>query len=1143
MGRVLKALAALLGAVVIIALVAGGWFWSQLNASVPDYEGELALSGLTAPVTVERDALGVVTIHSEDIHDEARALGFVHAQERFFQMDLLRRSAAGELAALVGAGAVPMDEARRIHQLRRTAERFVASAPADYRALLDAYAEGVNAGVAALGAKPFEYFLLRADPAPWTPADSVLAVGAMFFDLQGGHALHERHELVAREALPPAIADFLYPDLTEGDAPIDGSESPPAVIPSASDYDLRSLPVELFGEPIAPRAPPPVGSNNWAVAGAHTESGRGLVANDMHLGLQVPSIWFRAELQRDGRRVTGVTLPGTPLIVVGSNGSVAWGFTNSYGDWLDLIVLETDELGRYRAPDGWHAFDVVSSPIAVAGGVERAFEFRTTIWGPVLGELPDGRPYAVRWVAHDPRAYAPGFMDLAGARSVDEAIAAANRSGIPHQNFVVADADGNIGWTIMGQIPELPADEYPRVVNPDHGRVWTANSRVVGGDRLAKVGDGSYAYGHRAAQIRERLFALDKATPADMLAIQLDDESLFHRRWRDELLALLDDATVADDARYGAVRDAIAEWNGHAAVDSVGFRLVRGWRNTVVAHALSALTAEVRAADEDWHYRSFRSEAWAWPLVRDEPMHLLDPRYAAWRDLKLAALDELLESLGVATATDIAERPWGTLNTVRVQHPLSQAVPLIGRWLDMPAQALPGETYTPRVQGVRFGASQRMAVSPGDEANGYFHMPGGQSGHPRSPYYGAGHDDWAEGRPTPFLPGNAERTLRLTPPVDEVRVTPVPLPSGAGAVAPNASNTPDGSLLLSWIEPVGGGHVLKFARMQNREWSVPRTIATGDRWFVNWADFPALVELVDGTLVAHWLQKSGPSTYAYDVMVTRSVDGGESWSAPERPHDDGTQTEHGFVSLLPVDDGSVRVVWLDGRETSGGHDGHGGGAMTLRTRTLTADGVWGDSELLDASVCDCCQTAAVATNKGVTVAYRGRTDDEIRDLLHTSLRNDGWSAPRALRDDGWQINACPVNGPALATDGKRVVATWFTGSGNVPRTFVSFSEDGGNSFGEPVLLEEGTTLGRVHAVMLSDGSALTSRLDGGDAAAIRVQRVHADGRTDQPVVVAQSSAARASGFPRLARVGNDVLVVWTEPGGLRAARVSLPSTR
>ena len=260
----------------------------------------------------------------------------------------------------------------------------------------------------------------------------------------------------------------------------------------------------------------------------------------------------------------------------------------------------------------------------------------------------------------------------------------------------------------------------------------------------------------------------------------------------------------------------------------------------------------------------------------------------------------------------------------------------------------------------------------------------------------------------------------------------------------------------------------------------------------------------------------------------------------QAPHADGTETEHGFVSLLPVADDRVRIVWLDGRETVSD------GMMTLRTRTLTSAGGWGDETLLDPSVCDCCQTAAVTTSRGVTVAYRDRTSDETRDLYFTSLRDGTWTAPRALHDDGWRISACPVNGPALAAAGERVVATWFTGAGGVPRAYAAFSADGGDSFGDAVLLDAGATLGRVHAALLPDGSALLARLDGSEGpAAVRLQRVHADGRVEPPVTVARSDAARASGFPRIAAIGDGtVLVVWTEPGepgGLRAARVSLPS--
>lgn len=1162
MKRLLKILGGAAVAILLLLALGAGWFWHQIDASIPQYDGTLTLAGLINPVTIERDALGVVTIHADHALDEVRALGFVHAQERFFQMDLLRRSAAGELSGLVGGAAVRMDEQRRRHRLRRTARETVTEAPAEYRALVEAYTEGVNAGLGALRAKPFEYLLLRTTPEPWRAEDTVLAVAAMYFDLQGGTALHKRSEVVARELLPPDIADFLYPRRTAWDAPIVGDAVPEATIPAPETYDLRTLPRDWFEGTTPSGQMPPFGSNNWAVAGPYTASGRGLLANDMHLGLQAPSIWFRASLRRQGRHVTGISLPGTPLIVVGSNGRVAWGFTNSYGDWLDLIILELDpqDPQRYLTPTGWKALEEVTETIDVANGTPVETRFMVTAWGPVMGELPDGRPYAVRWVAHDPEGYAPGFLALESTNNVDEALAAAQRSGIPAQNFVVADADGHIAWTIMGRMPrrvrdatvssvsaEGPAwdgwlnpEEYPVVRTPATGRLWTANSRVVEGEMLAQIGDGGYALGDRARQIRDRLMAVDAATPADMLAIQLDDEALFYARWREQLLALLDDATIATDQRFHAVRDAVRDWGGHAAVDSVGFRLVRGWRNTLIADVLSALTAEIRQHDSQWVHRSFRNETWAWPLVSEEPEHLLHPAHASWRDMKLAALDQLLDNLGVQSPADLAQRTWGQLNIVRIQHPLSQAVPLLGRWLDMPAQALPGDGNTPRVQTVRFGASQRMAVSPGDEANGYFHMPGGQSGHPRSHFYGAGHQDWVDGKPTPFMPGAAVHTLRLSP---DPAVTA--LPSGPLAVAPNLSRTPDGSTLLSWIEPLpAGGHALKFSRRSiDGAWSTPGVIAHGDDWFVNWADFPALVELGDGTLVAHWLQKSSPSTYAYDVVVSRSVDGGSTWSAGERPHTDGTQTEHGFVSMLPVAHDRVRMVWLDGRETGGGghgahvHGHQGEGTMTLRTRTLSSDGRWGEETLLDASVCDCCQTAAVNTSRGSVIVYRNRTSDEIRDIWFVTEQGDSWSQPRPVHEDGWHITGCPVNGPAVVADGDDLAVAWFTGAGGVAQLLLAISRDAGETFGEPLRMDSGKTLGRAGAVMTTDGLVWVSWLDAEDEdGAIRLRSLDRDGVLGQTLTVARSSAARGSGFPRIAAVSDGLLMVWTEPGtGLRAA--------
>jgi penicillin amidase len=776
---------------IFLAIAAAAWLRAELRASLPDDSGELALEGFRAPVTVERDALGVVTIRATNRLDEARALGFVHAQERFFQMDLLRRAGSGELAALVGDAALGIDRARRLHRLRDVVEIALDRAAVEYRSTLEAYAEGVNQGLAALEARPFEYLLLRAAPEPWTPLDSLLVGAAMFFDLQDGALEFDRNEIVARLTLPEDVADLLYPVATSFDAPLIGEAGPAAEIPPATTYDLRRLPPGLF---TAPRGVPGElaltetvpGSNNWAVAGTRTASGGALLASDPHLTLRVPSIWFRVSLERDGRSLTGASLPGVPSVVFGSNGDIVWGFTNSYGDWHDIVALETDpeDPSRYRTSDGWREIETIVERIAVAGGESVDLEVRETIFGPIVGTLPDGRSYAVRWIAQDPRAHEiAGQLDALGqAQNVAEALPLAQGIGMPENNVVIADREGHVAWTIAGLMPrrnradglslssEDPAwtgyllpEEYPVVTDPATGFVFTANARVADGAALASIGRGNYALGARAAQIRDRLAALDAPTEADMLAIQLDDEARFLARWRDDLLQLLDGES---DPLLVAVREAVATSSDRAAIDAVGYRVVRGWRLLLIERMTAALAAEVVAADPGWIYASTQAEHWAWPLAASEPANLLDPRFASWRDFKIAVLQELLRDvLSVDSPHELADRRWGEHNTVRVRHPLSGALPLLPRWLDMPAVELPGDILMPRVQAPGFGASARFAVSPGDEASGYFHMPGGQSGHPLSPYYGAGHEDWAEGRPTPFLPGPAERSLRLLPAV------------------------------------------------------------------------------------------------------------------------------------------------------------------------------------------------------------------------------------------------------------------------------------------------------------------------------------------------------------------------------------------
>ena len=354
-------------------------------------------------------------------------------------------------------------------------------------------------------------------------------------------------------------------------------------------------------------------------------------------------------------------------------------------------------------------------------------------------------------------------------------------------------------------------------------------------------------------------------------------------------------------------------------------------------------------------------------------------------------------------------------------------------------------------------------------------------------------------------------------------------PAAPGSGLPNFFVTPGGTVLLSWVEPgAEKKFALRFARLNGDAWAAPQTIAEGDDWFVNWADFPSIVAHDDSALAAHLLVKSGPDTYAYDVHITQSRDGGRTWSPSTKPHHDGTLTEHGFVAMLPWHEGRLLAAWLDGRNTGGGHDGHGGGAMTLRTATLGPDGALADEVELDGRICDCCQTSAARTANGAVVAYRDRSDQEIRDIAVVRLDESGWSAPRVVHEDGWEIAGCPVNGPAVAADGARVAVAWFTAADDTPRVRLALSTDEGRTFGPAITIDDGEPIGRVDVAMLPDGGVLVSWVEKtADGAAIRVRRIHPDGTREASATVAPTSPKRASGFPQLTRRGTDLYIAWT----------------
>lgn len=767
-----------------------------LQGSLPKYEGTEQLPGLAASVQVERDALGTTTLRAQNRLDLARGLGYIHAQERFFEMDLMRRSAAGEMAELFGAAALPADRKARGHRMRARAMALLSELPEIQRHLIDAYREGVNEGLAALKVRPFPYLLTLTQPHPWRSEDSLLVVLSMYFTLQEASLQRELQLSTLRAALPASAYQFLTASGGEWDAPLAGPVFEWPQPPSSEVLNLRKLDPDLLRDPRAPwsdqhdEAP---GSNSLAVAGS-LAGGAALVANDMHLSLRVPSLWFRTRLiyphPRQAERIidtNGVTLPGTPAIVVGSNRHVAWSFTNSYGDMADWvrIIIDPIDPARYHGADGWKPFTVHREILRVHGAADETMEVRETEWGPILASDHDGTSLALVWAAHQAGSVNLDLIKLEQAETVKDAIAIAQNAGIPAQNFIVGDRHGHIAWTIAGRIPlrnghydpAQPTDwsehdtgwkgwlqsaKYPLISNPQGQRLWNGNSRVTNGTLLGYLGDGGYELGARAKQIRDSLQASNRFAPIDLLSIQLDDRALFLSRWR-RLLEQTLNQTLPSSWRT-EMQAALNDWNGHASIDSVAYRIVRTFRQEVIKSILEGFAAEVRRRYPNFLMpRLAQIEHAIWLLIEQRPSHLLPLGYTDWDQLLVTSAQRIAEHMQ-AQPGGIAARTWGEQNTAAIQHPLSRMLPeFIAQRLDMPRDPLPGDRYMPRIQSPDFGASQRFVVAPGNEEQGYFSMPGGQSGHPLSPYYGSGHADWVAGKATGFLPGPPVRTLLLLP--------------------------------------------------------------------------------------------------------------------------------------------------------------------------------------------------------------------------------------------------------------------------------------------------------------------------------------------------------------------------------------------
>lgn len=376
---------------------------------------------------------------------------------------------------------------------------------------------------------------------------------------------------------------------------------------------------------------------------------------------------------------------------------------------------------------------------------------------------------------------------------------------------------------------------------------------------------------------------------------------------------------------------------------------------------------------------------------------------------------------------------------------------------------------------------------------------------------------------------------------------PIPSPATGSAAQPQLSVSSRG-VLLSWIERAGDLATLKFAERTTTGWSKARTVASGRDWFVNWADVPSVMRLPNGTIVAHWLQKSGADTYAYDVRLSYSKDDGATWSPSFLPHRDGAKREHGFASLFPLGDG-LGAIWLDGRNmaSAAGHDEHGGtgGVMTVYFGRFDRNFKQVEESVVDARVCECCPTAATVTSEGVIAAFRDRSPNEIRDIYTSRLVNGKWSEPAPIHADGWNIAACPVNGPALSASGRNVAASWFTVKAEQGQAYLAFSADAGRSYGAPIRVDDGGSLGRVDVALLPDASAaFATWLEFAEQRAqFRIRRIGRDGSRSAAVTIAGVSNNRSSGYPRMALNGRELVFAWTESGAGGTMQVKTATAR
>jgi penicillin G amidase len=807
-----------------IALLSGWWF---VHRPLPRLDGQITLAGLKEGVLVDRDQWGRPWIRAKSTEDLVMAQGYVMAQDRLWQMDLLRRAAAGDLSEIVGPAALKIDEENRILGMRQAAERAAKESSPEIRGLLESYARGVNQFIVQQrGRLPIEFSLLGYAPKPWTPADTYLIDLYMWKTLTSTWKSKLNRQLVTAKVGAERAAEMFVED-----SPLDhyivGQAEPGAPAkdnrPSRQSTHMSTVELKQGGAaPFASQAGAEaiyflaqfeeesseiIGSNNFVVSGAHTASHKPLLANDTHLALSVPCIWYLVHLTAPGWNVQGFALPGAPLVIIGHNERIAWGFTNSNADVQDLYSETFDSKNplNYRADGKWISAEVRKEKVPVRGRADVELDVTVTRHGPIVYREPEsegGHAYALRWSALEPGGLDFGFPLLGRTSNWNEFVEVTRHISGPGQNTIYADIDGNIGFTIPARIPirasgngalpvsgdtdefdwkgYIPFEELPRVLNPPDGIIATANARSVGPAYKYFV-SGRQAGPFRTERIYQLLSGRTDLKPEDTNAIQNDIVSLPNQFLAAQLLTAAH-STPPKDPRTQKLIAGLIGWDAKATADSIETTFVELTRHALFHNLLAPYLGDETSKYELWEPRSLYNEVW-WRdkvflenILTQRPPEWLPKGVVNYDVLLISSANDAVAALAKETGTsDVSQWPWGRFHPLNMVHPLGRSGTLHAL-LSIGPYADGGTLDTVKAMGVGHGPAMRMVSDLANFDNSLMEIAAGESGQAPSPYYHDQFREWFEGRgiPAPFSEAAEEKTRAH-------RLTLVPAGGGAAA--------------------------------------------------------------------------------------------------------------------------------------------------------------------------------------------------------------------------------------------------------------------------------------------------------------------------------------------------------------------------